>query len=857
MTLLFAALLALAACSDNDITEPVNGDGAISFNCMVGTQTEHTRALADGYVPLPAGYALNIQMQRQNDANVVSPEGTAATYLVNTTGSGEPSAIRANGSGLYWPSNTAKIGFSVSGGQLTSTINDTYHIYTCDQSSAANLIGADVITGFSGTDANHAATQYMTAKDWKTANASSTIPLYLKHEKAEITVILQAGVGVSQSDLAYVENSPSLSDTIYSYDGTNDVRMLPLAEAGTVDGATAANTTQYTAIVEPYNYYANASNAITRISLNNQRYTFSASNDASYLNTDEATQTTLASTYNLQAGEHLTLTIKIGRDGREVLVSAVKEDWKLVVNKDIATDDFGYATQPIVITSVEELKTFLAKADQNMKGNIAILNADLTLGADDAATIYENTLNATLNLNGKTVTTPQTLLRDISASGILKYGIIKISGSGQSCAAVTTNNGTIEDITSKAATGITLAKAGIVETNNANVLGCTNNATVTSDNGTLGGIVATSSSTGKIDGCTNNGKVYTTNAEAHLGGIVGTVSEGTVTNNTYTYGITLNQNVGSSIIGSGTPATASGNAWPTKATDASAGNNNFDSAFDGVVDSDTELANAVTDATATSRYRIASNFTLPSTWNSDNTKTLVCTLDGNNKTVSTSGTQMFGTVTGTFKNVTIELTANLATTSSSTGYGAGTDAISAVCLKLDGGTLDGITVSATSSDITISANNPSGLVGSSSNGATIANCVNNVPLVIYGLNDKTYAGGIVAEAEKTTISCCGMKANISMKVSGKSTYVGAIAGVLNKSGAIGDGKACTVTDCTNYRITLEGYYVGGIVGRAELFGTTNCVGNWWPAQIINSREINGIGSGNGNIGKKNSITPSN
>jgi hypothetical protein len=155
--------------------------------------------------------------------------------------------------------------------------------------------------------------------------------------------------------------------------------------------------------------------------------------------------------------------------------------------------------------------------------------------------------------------------------------------------------------------------------------------------------------------------------------------------------------------------------------------------------------------------------------------------------------------------------------------------------------------------VTITASNPSGLISIATN-ATIANCINKVPLVIKGNGSIEYASGIVNEASKTTITGCrnASTATITLDAThGTTTYIGGIAGALNK--ADNDATlACTVSDCDNFCSFAQGpTHIGGIVGLVPKLGvvTKNCQGNWWPTGY------NGVGSGVGSIGKKNAIHP--
>lgn len=827
---LLLGLLALGACHDNDWSgTDYNDENAVHFQTMVGQSNSYSRAgLSSGYVALPEGYTLNVQM-KSNVNNTISNEGSAATYTVGTVGTSDTPSALTSTTPYYWPSSTIAYGFTATAG-LDAVM--------ADQTTSGNMISSDKLSGYSATNASHTDIVYQTAKVWK--NNATDVPLYLQHDRAEITVIVKAGVGVSHDALKYVENNTSMSDTIYSYGASTDKDVKvskPFAEATTIDYSDTEKgvaTTQYTAIVEPYNYYANSSKPITRIVLNNQNYSFYSSNDAS---TDE-TAKELA--YNLKAGTHLTLTITIGRDGRIIGVVAQLKDWMLVANEDISTDDFGHAGTPITIGDSNKLVEFLTGAD-NTKGKIAILTNDITLTAEQAATLKTKTLYATLNLDGKTLTTPETFLNEVSSSGVLKYGVINLSGANQGCAVATTNNGIVEKVTTESLEGHVVTKAGLVETNNATIKDCNNNIKVTSSEASIGGIAATS--TGAIDNCVNNSKVYTTNSSTSLGGIVGTAS-GTVTNNTYTYGITQTQSIGKNIIGSTSGSvTVLGNAWPTKASDIG-GTNTFANPFDAVVDSQTELGNILTSGTASNSYRIAAGFTIDS-WS--NTYSLASVLDGNNKTITTKS-RLFETITGTFKNATVMLSTNLV----SAGSTDGSDGMTAVAYNLTGGNINGITVTGSTGKETITASNPSGLISIATN-ATIANCINKVPLVIKGNGSIEYASGIVNEASKTTISGCrnASSATITLDTThGTTTYIGGIVGALNKADKDAT-LACTVTDCDNFCDFTSGpTHIGGIVGLSTSYGVTkSCQGNWWPTGY------NGVGSGGGSIGKKNAIRP--
>ena len=240
----------------------------------------------DSYGAIEDGYELTIEMFGTGEASKGS-----AVYSV-TGGTLNP---KIPGSQLYWLDNTQAYGFKATAG---TTILET------DQSDATKLRSQDRLEGYAfvplkdGTTLQYTedALNYRTSKQWKADNATfgkigdeqKKIPLYLKHMRSKITIILKTGANVTSTDLAYA------SVTIYSYPGSIAVNK-PLHEI-------VGGFHQYTAIVEPYDYQTNSTNAIARVSIPRKSCTFSVGNE----NEEEK-----KINYNLAAGQHLTITITL------------------------------------------------------------------------------------------------------------------------------------------------------------------------------------------------------------------------------------------------------------------------------------------------------------------------------------------------------------------------------------------------------------------------------------------------------------------------------------------------------------------------------------------------------------------
>ena len=279
MIIVIAGLL--AGCSSDDITtggfsisdewEIKPGD-PVMFTTNVYGKIGTTRTVT--YKPIGAGYTFTYFMYKEVES--------VSTFV-------------AKGSTVYWPDiNSTAYGFIAKTGTLEE--NGEFADLSADQETEAKLINEDQLLGYGAvsSDEDKGIIHYRTAADWKNANSDvdeadkKKIRLYMQHRRAKITIILKAGTNVTSEDLA------SASVTIYSYPGAIAVDK-PLK-------TTVGGDPHYTAIVEPYDYQTNSTNAIARVSIPRKSCTFSVGNE----NEEEK-----KINYNLAAGQHLTITITL------------------------------------------------------------------------------------------------------------------------------------------------------------------------------------------------------------------------------------------------------------------------------------------------------------------------------------------------------------------------------------------------------------------------------------------------------------------------------------------------------------------------------------------------------------------
>lgn len=680
-------MLLLASCSDewqkaiDDGTIPDMTGEQVAFTTNVSSSGSDSRGYSPiengtaGYTAINKAYKLKITMHKQGEpATKMGPCTYEPVFSQSGTSEGVLRAAPANGeTALYWQDSQQAYGFSVTAG--------SDNIAT-DQSTEEKWLAQDRLKGFSYAPVKDEETSavddinainYRTSKEWYQANKAwmttngivpendfKKIPLFLQHERAWITVILRAGVGVDRDAVDYDTADKKIKAEIYSYnsDGTAITPWLTEQEvAYSAEDGLPEETREgvaYHAIVNPYDYLAKAEESIiSKINLSGQNFSFYASNDTrygEYKNSPESQPDMKA--YNLSAGKHLVIDVTLSRESRKILITAYVEDWTEKVTSSVC-DDFGLAGTPIVIQNRDELLAFLSDPTKNKAGQTAIISAnsiDLDKnkeGNDSPWSSGTYDLNATLNIGGCTLSTSSRFLKDISASGQILNGTIAVKKDSKVETVVCNNNyGSISylDVTADATS--TASKAGIAVVNYGNISRCSSAITVEGASGTdfVGGIAAKSIyQDGEIavepiiDRCTVTGRVgVAANTNTTYGGGIAGLAAGRVTNCTYEYGISLLQekrkngdkpllcNIVNQIQ-YGKELKANGNEWSTRG-DYTVGTtigttvikNNRDEAllYDQIIYCQAELNELVKASSSYNakgkRYRIAQSFTVTS-----------------------------------------------------------------------------------------------------------------------------------------------------------------------------------------------------------------------------------------------------
>lgn len=928
----------MTSCSDAIDTMPDGGETVtgdkVMFTTLVPDVSATTRSAKEewerkvsAYKPVQLAYKFTVEMWKKGASaatasNTYSPmkhtdEGAVA--IENYDGTLQPTGQTE----LYWQDNVNQWGF-----KAKSVSSETVE---ADQSSQEQWIYQDLLVGHSylpiwtgdentgsGTDPDEI--QYKTNKEWYADNKAALqlsglmvesnddykkIPLYMKHQRAWITIILRAGEGVQRDALKYLTSGENIQMTINSFaEGQSQVleidqpwsreAFINYPEDKNGEAQTHVSTTRYDAIVEPHNYATKKDEEkIAMINLSGQKFSFYAGNDSRFLaSATEEERTQALNDYNLEAGKHLTIEATLSRESRKILITAWIEDWTEVATATIC-DDYGQNGDPEVIKSKAELITFLS-GDKNKQGNVGIIQPtelDLDAGGDWTGN-YD--LNATLNLAGCVFKTKHQLFKDMSASANLVNGTVLVGdGATVDCAIANTNNGTIERVNVTTTSELSTAKAtiaGMVKENHGTIYQCTSTLTVDGATGYnvdgtkyIGGIAAVSISPSEsmavIDGCTVNASVNGTD-EVSGGGIVGYVT-GRVSNNIFEYGITVGQNVTNfkNIFAQAgnTAVRAYGNGWPTAVPNpinnsgADTNPNNYTPPlYHAVFDSQAELDIIMNNSSlynATGMVcRISKSFEVVSTNGDDNwshgtvsandyaagVNNVSFTLDGNNKTITLTGTKtvktttgknlsdgnvsdgtateyttapmLFNYILGEVKDLTIYLDKSLVASPSEAEKDGGKvynaeDAIAPLAYAVYGenAKLTNVKVKA-KTDNTAPANNAyvqastaAGLVVWAYGGATIENCKVNVPVRMWlptgmGNDAKHYSGGIVGVAAKATISQCtylrqeedavsGSEHSKSAKNSPNYYYGGIVGGTAQKQS---ETPELAIKDCTSW-----------------------------------------------------------
>ena len=815
-------------------SESIEAGDAVNFtSSMQGNAMGFTRG-AEVRQAITEDYLFTIDMMADETTKVAT-----GRYRTTTDAIGSLEAVDT----LYWPSTTTAYGFKATAGSDE---------LSAEQSTKVQWLLQDRLEG----QAEAGTERYLTAKNWKKYNVEAgldtddnykKVPLFMEHTRSLITVILKAGEGVSPKALYYSAAQKDITTRIYSYaEGEEPLAVNPL-----VSGIWADNdsTTRYDAIVEPHDY-ATTNDLITKITLSGQNYSFYAANDV----------TNDAANYKLDAGKHLIITVTLGRESRQVRMTAYIEDWTEEVTTTIC-DDYGNAGEPIKIKNRQELIDFLTDDTKNKAGNVALVTANIDLG--EWTSDYD--LRCTLNLGGWTLSSNHRFLNNLQEAATLQNGAIQIDGSVDAAVAAE-NKGVIEDIRVTASGTTALAtQAGVVITNSGSISKCRSALRVLGGaTGYVGGIAAQSLSmdTQKaiIDGCTVTSSVKGGN---YGGGIVGQAN-GSVTNNTFAYGITLLQNkeTHKNIVAqqaAGDVLTASGNAWPTIDTDLGMTNATAEAdRYTGIIDSEAELSLSATGAynAAAHRYRLAQDITVSKTVGS-----VDYDLDGNGKQITTSA-QIFQTITGQVHDFMVCLTGSLIATPLENA----TDAIAPLAFEVHGADAEIRNVKVElAANTYIQAANPAGLVVWAWDDATITGCEVKADIRseignYTGTQVRKYAGGIVSTVSRATVTQCvfhSISSTLTGPASSSVVYYGGIVGGIEKKDGTSETPELTITDCTCFYVLPRDDYHGGILGYAiyshDDATSKDCQGNWWPAD---SKGVgNAFSSDEAVIGKRNGVTP--
>lgn len=1000
--------LLLIGCNNDELSVVNDEDSEI----MVGEQIQFTSMLPDDlnatrapkeewatevgkYSPVNHDYSFTVTMWKRNAENESTKSGTSTYKPMQTTDIGSSPISGYDGTlklaegatALYWQDNVNKWGFTAEANNNT---------LASDQSTQEKWLAMDHLKGHSylpvwddksGTGTDLDTPMYMTSKEWYKANQTALsqsglmesskedykkIPLYMKHQRAWITVILKAGEGVTREALAFDKSAENIRMAINSYtmsESNYNIQAVsqPWASEYFIDyekdangeAASKVSTTRYDAIVEPHNYggVRKDEDVIAKINLSNQNFSFYASNDTRYyVNSTKEEKKEADAAYNLEAGKHLTITVTLSRESRKILITAWIEDWTEVVTSTIC-DDYGQNGDPIVINNRSELKAFLSDPKKNSQGSVGIiqpLEIDLDPSEDPVWSSDDYTLSATLNLAGSTLKTSHRLFKRMTSSANLVNGKVMIKDGTENlqCAIALCNDGTIERVnvvTSGEDSQVKASLAGLVGINRGTIYQCSSTLPVYGTEAFnvkisetqsyslnfVGGIAAASATTvstlmSVIDGCTVNASVNGTEGIGGGGGIVG-YALGRVTNNTFEYGITVKQDQTrfKNIVGAvaGLSATedkklrAYGNAWPTLVeNDFSAvdnPNNYPGTKFNAVIDCQDELDCVMGSAynVEDKNYRISKSFTVSSdndNWthgtvsddeaSQDNVK---FNLDGNDKTITLTGTKtvtttdgtnsaegdvttyttapmLFNYVLGEIKNLTLYLEKSIVAQPSVSEEGKynATDAIAPLAYAVRGtkAKLSNIKVKAHKgsngkNDVYVQAATPAGLVVWAFDDASITNCKVQVPVKMWLPSTvenqaKHYAGGIVACAAKASIteSVYLVQSDDAMSSANNATgannyYGGIVGGTAPKDS---ENPSLQIADCTSWFSATRGSS-GSIIGYtcyatsgSNLNGMNTAKkseGNWWPLDKVGACQLADGMSEEQVIGKRNSVTP--
>lgn len=465
-----------------------------------GIATRATESYTD-YSRMSQAYTLRVTMLQQDGSTLAT-----ASYAPKSTDEEANQGLLQPKEGetpLYWPNSVTKCGFTATAGT---------DVLAADQSDEAKWLVQDRLEGYAAVPeaaTSEGATtpsyvvpeteQYKTHKEWYQANRTwrndlglttadqyKVVPLFMKHQRAWISVILKAGEGVKADDLDYEKTLTSLTAEIYSYttppaaeEGeatTAALKVSPWKRAEEVDyeGTVGKKpSTRLEAIVQPFDYGKAVELPICVLNLSNMKYSFYAKNDSRAKGESQEWK----DDYNLTAGKHLVITVTLSND-RKVLITSYLKDWK-VEQDDISSDDYGNQSPPIQIPTEAKLKEFLDSDTYNAAGQMGVITQSLDLSGE---AWKDYTLKATLNLAGNTLTlNDKPLLKDMESSATLTNGQIKVKGTVQAAICLE-NSGTVDRIRVDEENPAACARqAGLVATNHGFITSCSSNLKVAGD----------------------------------------------------------------------------------------------------------------------------------------------------------------------------------------------------------------------------------------------------------------------------------------------------------------------------------------------------------------------------------------
>ena len=488
LILTFLSSLLLTGCTDaveSLFSDNIEEGEEVMFTTYLSENKVYSRAevshVGDNYTldnaqysPIVAGYDFTIKMYERTEEEDAYGEkkklvGTATYSSQDKTAVLKPSSL------LYWPSTQKQYAFEATAGDATLSDKQTTPKLVQKQDLLHGYAFEPTITNDEWTD-NLNALNFHTPAEWSKINKqrgisdSRQIPLFIRHQRAMITVVLKA----------YYINSYKNNDS----ESSKDIKINPCAfEKDIVYGSATEKTIAYQAVVEPHNYLTE-NDVLTEVKIAGSRYRFRPSNDFKY-KTDE----TVKNAYNLQAGQHLIITATIGNDARQISITAQIEDWdSKTIN--VSRDDFGNSGLQMTIPNKAKLIKFLNSTKYNVPGAVGIVTAtsidlDERLKGSSLDSVWESNydLKATLNVAGATLCTSGRLLNNITSTGSLQNAKIKIPENVSLTSAVAKNNsGVINLVSVNAASTATATVAGLVDNNDKGIItNCSSNLHVYGD----------------------------------------------------------------------------------------------------------------------------------------------------------------------------------------------------------------------------------------------------------------------------------------------------------------------------------------------------------------------------------------